>query len=69
MPPTASAPAQPHYVPIPRSAAVETMAHIIAEGVREGGAQVDVKRVPENELEGARYQGRPIAETARKVHG
>jgi hypothetical protein len=45
------------------------MAHIIAEGVREGGAQVDVKRVPENELEGARYQGRPIAETARKVHG
>jgi NAD(P)H dehydrogenase (quinone) len=26
---------------------VETMAHVIAEGAREGGAQVDVKRVPE----------------------
>jgi len=26
---------------------IETMAHVIAEGAREGGAQVDVRRVPE----------------------
>jgi multimeric flavodoxin WrbA len=26
---------------------IETMAHAVAEGARQGGAEVDVKRVPE----------------------
>ena len=60
---------------------IETMANAVAEGAREAGAQVDIKRVPElvpddgarkpseNELVGARYQGRRIAETAKRLHG
>ena len=95
---------------------IEAMANAVAEGAREAGAQVDVKRVPDlvpeeiarkshykldqaaplakvedlggspygattiaggdgsrlptaNELQGARYQGRKIAETAKKLHG
>src|SRR5665647_749904 len=87
---------------------IETMANAVAEGAREAGATVDIKRVPElvppdvakashfkldeatggspygattisggdgsrqpsdNELAGARYQGRVIAETAKKLHG
>src|SRR5450755_476847 len=105
---------------------IEKMASAVAEGAREAGATVDIKRVPElvppdvakasyykldqaapvakiedlanydaiivgtggapygattitggdgsrqpseNELAGARYQGRVIAETAKKLHG
>src|SRR5258707_678480 len=96
---------------------IEKMANAVAEGAREAGASVDIKRVPElvppevakashykldqpapvakleevtggspygattitggdgsrqpsdNELAGARYQGRVIAETAKKLHG
>src|SRR5216683_1660882 len=102
---------------------IEKMASAVAEGAREAGAAVDIKRVPElvppevakasyykldqpapvakiedlanydavtggspygattiaggdgsrqpteNELAGARYQGRVIAETAKKLHG
>jgi NAD(P)H dehydrogenase (quinone) len=39
---------------------IETMANAVAEGARQPTA---------NELQGARYQGRKIAEVATKLHG
>jgi NAD(P)H dehydrogenase (quinone) len=54
---------------------IETMAHAVAEGARAGGAEVDVKRVPELVPEGvaraSHYkmdQGAPIAQPAEVVN-
>jgi NAD(P)H dehydrogenase (quinone) len=59
---------------------VEKLVHKIAAGAREAGAGApygattiagpDAQRRPnENELAGAWYHGRAIAETATKLHG
>ena len=61
---------------------IAPMAQAVAEGARSAGAERgapygattiaggDGSRQPtENELQGARYQGRKIAETANKLHG
>jgi len=49
---------------------METMAGAVAEGARSTGASVDIKRVPETlpaDVDGARFQGKLIAETAKKL--
>jgi NAD(P)H dehydrogenase (quinone) len=52
---------------------IETMAQAVAQGARAGGAEVtitggDGSRMPSAvELEGARYQGRHVAQIAAKL--